>query len=121
MNGAFSPLKGFLTKIDYDNVLSHMRLADGSLWPIPIILDVTEDFAKSISVGRSIALCDQEGVILAKMLISDRWEHGKIIFVTNEYLKHVQEHQGNLGIQYHGLTTHFGTYTAGKRKKVQNL
>ena len=73
MNGAFSPLRGFLTKIDYDNVLSHMRLADGSLWPIPIILDVTEDFAKSISVGRSIALCDQEGVILAKMLISDRW------------------------------------------------
>ena len=38
MNGAFSPLKGFLTKIDYENVLNHMRLSDGSLWPIPIIL-----------------------------------------------------------------------------------
>ena len=95
MNGAFSPLKGFLTKIDYKNVLNHMRLSDGSLWPIPIILDVTEDFAKSISIGKSIALCDQEGVILAKMIISDLW-------VPDKQLE-AQEVYGSIDVSHPGV------------------
>ena len=73
MNGAFNPLKGFLGREDYNNVLDHLRLKDGTLWPIPITLDVSELFAQTIKIGDSIALCDQEGVILAKMEISDKW------------------------------------------------
>ena len=95
MNGAFSPLKGFLTKIDYENVLNHMRLSDGSLWPIPIILDVTEDFAKSISIGKSITLCNQEGVILAKMIISDLW-------VPDKQLE-AQEVYGSIDVSHPGV------------------
>ena len=34
LNGAFSPLTGFLTQRDYDSVLNSMRLANGTLWPI---------------------------------------------------------------------------------------
>lgn len=77
MNGAFNPLKGFLGREDYNNVLDHLRLKDGTLWPIPITLDVSELFAETIKIGDSIALCDQEGVILAKMEISDKWEPDK--------------------------------------------
>ena len=77
MNGAFNPLKGFLGRDDYNNVLDHLRLKDGTLWPIPITLDVSELFAETIKVGDSIALCDQEGVILAKMEISDKWKPDK--------------------------------------------
>ena len=73
MNGAFNPLKGFLDRENYENVLDNLRLKDGTLWPIPITLDVSELFAATIKVGDSIALCDQEGVILAKMEISDKW------------------------------------------------
>ena len=73
MNGAFTPLKGFLGKEDYENVLDNLKLKDSSLWPIPITLDVSELFAATVKVGDSIALCDQEGVILAKMEISDKW------------------------------------------------
>ena len=42
LNGAFSPLTGFMSQADYDSVLSDMRLADGTLWPMPITLDVDE-------------------------------------------------------------------------------
>ena len=40
LNGGFSPLKGFMNRTDYESVLSNMRLADGTLWPIPVTLDV---------------------------------------------------------------------------------
>src|SRR4030095_8453115 len=35
LNGAFSPLEGFMTRADYDRVVDEMRLADGTLWPMP--------------------------------------------------------------------------------------
>jgi sulfate adenylyltransferase len=71
MNGGFNPLKGFLGKADYESVVDSMRLADGTLWPMPITLDVTHEFADTISEGQDIALRDQEGVILAILSISD--------------------------------------------------
>ncbi|UWQ08641.1 bifunctional sulfate adenylyltransferase/adenylylsulfate kinase [Aliiroseovarius crassostreae] len=77
MNGGFNPLKGFLSEEDYNGVVENMRLADGSLWPMPITLDVSEDFANSIELGQDIALRDQEGVILATMTVTDRWEPNK--------------------------------------------
>ena len=73
LNGGFSPLSGFLTEADYQPVLTDMRLADGSLWPMPVTLDVTEEFAKGVSVGDSIALRDPEGVMLAALHIEDMW------------------------------------------------
>ena len=77
MNGAFHPLKGFLPKADYDSVCADMRLADGTLWPMPINLDVSEDFAGKVEPGQDIALRDQEGVILAIMSVSDKWSPDK--------------------------------------------
>ncbi len=77
MNGGFSPLKGFLGQTDYDGVVENMRLADGTLWPMPITLDVTEAFAEKVGPGQDIALRDQEGVILAILSISDKWTPNK--------------------------------------------
>lgn len=73
LNGAFSPLDGFLNKDDYDSVVKTMRLKSGVLWPIPITLDVTEDFAKDIKSGDKLALRDLEGVILATLEVGDVW------------------------------------------------
>ena len=73
MNGGFNPLKGFLTEADYNCVVENMRLADGTLWPMPITLDVTQDFADSVELGQKIALRDQEGVILATIKVTDSW------------------------------------------------
>ena len=77
MNGGFHPLKGFLTEADYDAVVDDMRLADGTLWPMPITLDVSEAFAESLELNQDIALRDQEGVILATLTVTDRWTPDK--------------------------------------------
>ena len=77
MNGGFNPLKGFLSEADYDGVVENMRLADGSLWPMPITLDVSEEFAANLEIGQDIALRDQEGVILATMTVTDNWVPNK--------------------------------------------
>ncbi|WP_339949901.1 bifunctional sulfate adenylyltransferase/adenylylsulfate kinase [uncultured Albimonas sp.] len=77
MNGGFNPLKGFLTEADYDGVVENMRMADGTLWPIPITLDVNEKFADKVAPGQDIALRDAEGVILAIMSVTDKWVPNK--------------------------------------------
>jgi sulfate adenylyltransferase len=75
MSGGFSPLRGFMNRADYDGVCKDMRLANGTLWPMPITLDVTEDFAKKLTAGSSkIALRDPEGVMLAVLHVEDVWQ-----------------------------------------------
>ena len=74
LNGAYSPLRGFLSKEDYNSVLKNMRLANGIIWPIPITLDISEDFSKTLDVGGKVVLRDQEGVGLAILTVSDKWK-----------------------------------------------
>ena len=73
LNGGFSPLKGYLNKVDYESVLHTQRLADGSLWPIPITLDIPEVLAIQLKPGMSLSLRDREGVMLAVLDIEDIW------------------------------------------------
>ena len=73
MNGGFHPLTGFLNEADYTGVVENMRLANGTLWPMPITLDVSEKFAGTVTPGTRIALRDAEGVILAVMTVADKY------------------------------------------------
>ena len=54
--GAFSPLEGFLGKEDFRSVVDKYRLANGIVWPLPIILTIKEDQRKEISDGEEILL-----------------------------------------------------------------
>jgi sulfate adenylyltransferase len=74
INGGFSPLTGFMGRSDYDRVCSEMRLADGTLWPIPITLDVPEQVATKLEIGGKLALRDAEGVMLAVLDVEDVWQ-----------------------------------------------
>src|SRR5258708_2593383 len=75
LSGGFSPLRGFMTKADYEGVCHNMRLASGVLWPMPITLDVTEEFAKKLQPGSSkVALRDAEGVMLAVLQVEEVWQ-----------------------------------------------
>ncbi len=73
LNGGFSPLTGFLGRADYDAVVSQLRLVDGTLWPIPVTLDVSEPFAETISEGAQVVLRDKEGFPLAVLTVTDIW------------------------------------------------
>ena len=89
MNGGFYPLNGFLNEKDYFSVLENMRMADNSLWPIPINLDVSKIFAKDLKINQKISLRDPEGVILAILEISDIYTPNKekeaeLVFGTND-------------------------------------
>ncbi len=75
ISGGFSPLRGFMTPADYEGVCHNMRLSSGVLWPMPITLDVKEDFAKSLTPGSSkVALRDAEGVMLAVLHVEAVWQ-----------------------------------------------
>ncbi len=74
INGGFSPLRGFLTRADYDSVCARMRLANGTLWPMPITLDVPEELAGKVSKGDILALRDPEGVMLGALHVEDVWK-----------------------------------------------
>jgi sulfate adenylyltransferase len=88
LTGGFSPLTGFMNKADYESVCNDMRLCSGVLWPIPITLDVTEAFAKTLQPGTTkVALRDGEGVMIAILHVEDIWQpdrqaEGKAVFNT---------------------------------------
>ncbi|MBN1162395.1 sulfate adenylyltransferase [Patescibacteria group bacterium] len=58
--GVYSPLTGFLYKKDYRNVLKHMRLANGIVWTIPIVLDISETDKKRISDNERVIVYSKE-------------------------------------------------------------
>ena len=73
LNGGFDPLHGFLGREDYESVCRDMRLADGRLWPIPVVLDLPETVAERLPSGCTVALRDPEGVLLAALHLEDLW------------------------------------------------
>ncbi len=59
LNGAFSPLDGFMDKESNNSVLDSNRLKDGTIWPIPILLDVSQKFSESLEINDKLALRDK--------------------------------------------------------------
>ncbi len=78
MNGAFSPLQGFMSQAEYKSTLDHMHLPTGELWSLPITLDVTKKIAETLQIDNCICLRDLEGFMLAVIHVSDIWKADKI-------------------------------------------
>jgi sulfate adenylyltransferase len=74
LDGGFSPLRGFMTEQEHQSVCAGMRLADGTLWPIPITLDVDAETAATLHAGSTLTLRDAEGVMLAVLHVDDVYE-----------------------------------------------
>jgi sulfate adenylyltransferase len=81
--GGFSPLKSFMSKADYERVLGEMRLADGTLWPLPVTLPVTP--GDGIAVGKPLALRDVYGNLLAFLHVEEIYPVDKDHEARNAY------------------------------------
>lgn len=126
LNGAFSPLEGFMGETDYKNVLENIRLKNGLLWSMPITLDVSPNFASSLgkshrltptNSGIKIALRDAEGTLIATMDVTDNWQPDKqkeamMVFETQDEKHpavHYLFHQAGL------------TYLGGKLNGIERV
>ena len=72
-SGAFSPLRSFMARADYEAVCEQSRLADGTIWPIPITLDVDRATASALNPEDRLVLRDVEGMVLAVMEVEEIW------------------------------------------------
>jgi len=75
LNGAFSPLRGFMGRADYESVCDSMRLSDGTLWPVPVTLSVPEATVTGLRPGdSSLVLRDSDDALLAVLRVRDCWK-----------------------------------------------
>merc|ERR1712039_497296 len=109
--GGFSPLDGFMKQADYDGVVGNMRLANGVLFSLPVVLDVTDTSLQ----GKKVLL-KYNGVDMAVMEAEEVWKPNKVKEAKSSYgttsMEHpsVQELFESLGKYYvggkvHGLMT----------------
>ena len=84
--GLYSPLKGFLGMADYDRVVEEMRLSDGTVWPIPVTLPVTQEVADSI---KDDVLLVQDDEVIGVMHVTEKYtpdkeKECKLVYGTND-------------------------------------
>lgn len=94
INGGFHPLQGFMGQAVYQSVLERTRLPDDTLWPMPIVLDVSEAFADGLEIGQKIALRDPEGFMPAVLTLTDIWMPDKEREVEAVFGTASREHPG---------------------------
>lgn len=116
LNGGFSPLESFMGQKDYERVLKEMRLENGMLWPMPIMLDISAKNAEKMQPGTQIALKDQEGFILAVLDVSELWEPNKQEEAERVYATTDTTHPG---VNYL-LNRTEKYYISGKISKIQD-
>jgi sulfate adenylyltransferase len=115
LSGGFSPLRGFIGRADHERVCAEMRLSDGTLWPMPITLDVPEALATTLEPGVTLALRDPEGVMLAALHVSEVWQpdlrgEAEQVFGTTD--------EGHPGVAHLLRRTH-PFYVAGELEGIQ--
>lgn len=110
--GAFSPLTGFLTQNDYDSVVKDMRLANGTVWSIPITLPVKD--ASSYDKGDTVLL-KQNGTVYGVLKIEDIYEPDQQLEAQNVYKTTEDAHPGVKKVYSRGPVYLGGPITLVKR------
>jgi sulfate adenylyltransferase len=69
--GAASPLEGFLGEADYESVVSRLRLANGTVWPLPLTLAVSDEDRARLENAPEAALYDASGRLWGTILVEE--------------------------------------------------
>lgn len=75
--GAFHPLRGFLTRRDYESVLESMHLSTGEAWPLPVTLAVSREEADRLTEGEEATLRDEAGRAVGRLRVEDRFTYDR--------------------------------------------
>ena len=94
LGGGFSPLRGFMNQAEYAGVIDGMRLPDGTLWPIPIVLDAPARFTDKLEPGTTLALRDAEGFMPAVLHVEGLWQPDKKREAESVYGTTSERHPG---------------------------
>ncbi len=100
--GALSPLEGFMGQADYESVVKKMRLANGTVWPIPITLSATEEEAKQYGIGSDVLLTDPAGIPLAILHLKEKYTYDWQIEAQHVYKTVEEAHPGVAVIKNQG-------------------
>jgi sulfate adenylyltransferase len=92
-NGAYSPLKGFMGKTDYESVINTMRLANGLPWSLPITLAIDKNKAIELKVGETINLIKDE-IVYGVMNVEEIYIPDKILEAEKVYKTTDLQHPG---------------------------
>lgn len=93
-NGAFSPLTGFMTREDYYSVVNNMRLANGTVWSIPVVLGISPEEASQLTEGEEAALFSENGLLLGVIKIEDIYDDSKQLEAEKVYRTTDEDHPG---------------------------
>ncbi|MFJ7756047.1 sulfate adenylyltransferase [Peribacillus muralis] len=113
--GAYSPIKGFFTKRDYEAVVKTMRLSSGHVWSIPITLPLSESSAKTLTIGEEVKLT-HEGETYGVLTVSDIFTPDKTLEATLVYQTDDQKHPGVKNLYERG-----NVYAGGEIKLVKRI
>ncbi len=115
--GAFSPLDGFMKRDDYTGVVRDMRLSDGTLWPIPIVLPVDDEVGRELKEGEKVALVYSEGrQIIATMVVEEKYRYDKIEEAREVFGTEDEKHPGVMKVYKQG-----DTYIGGRVEVLSEL
>jgi len=92
--GAYSPLEGFMTKVELESVLDKMRLPNNVIWPIPILLDVHKDKANRIKEGDVVALFDHSNEFIGTLKVAEKFTYNKRTLIEKLYHSIDPSHPG---------------------------
>lgn len=94
LDGSFSPLEGFICQSDYNSILKDGRLGNGKIWPMPITLDVNEQFSKNLDLGDEVVLKNTDGTNLARLTVEDIFEPNKEVEAEAVFQTQDTKHPG---------------------------
>lgn len=92
--GAYSPLRGFMTRADYLGSVNQMHLSNGLPWSVPITLPVGAEQAESLKEGMQIALVNAHGTLQAVMTIEEKFGYDKEHEADKVYRTTEEAHPG---------------------------
>jgi sulfate adenylyltransferase len=79
---------------DYESILDCMRLADRTVWPIPVTLATSADAAKNIHEGRKIGLKGPAGDLVAILEVHEKFSYDKRREAVSVYRTEDTAHPG---------------------------